>query len=135
MNQKGFSLLEILIGLALISLIGTFTVGKIMDQRKEGRISAAKVHLSNLVNNLKNFYRHCNRYPDSLEDLVSKPEGLECKRYAPEGYLDKVPMDPWDMDFVYEPSSNRRKFTLKSLGADSEEGGEGYDEDISSEDL
>ncbi len=135
-NQKGLSLIEILIALTLLGLAATFITGRVLDSLTEGQIQAAKIQMSALSDRLKEFKRHCNFYPtqeQGLEALVSKPtSGRDCKRYAPNGYLEDgtgVPLDPWDNDYIY--TSDGRTFNIISLGADGLEGGEGADADIS----
>lgn len=134
-NQQGFSLLEILIALILLAGAGTFVAGKIFDQFHEGRVESTKIQMNSLAARLKEFNRHCNRYPTTeqgLEALIEKPtSGPECKKYNPGGYIDGdvLPNDPWDTPYFYE--SDGRKFNIISFGADGIEGGEEKDKDIS----
>ena len=69
-----------------------------------------------------------------LEALIQKPDS-GCDRYPPNGFLEsgKIPQDAWDNDLYYE--SDGKKFKVVSFGADGEEGGEGFDEDIDSSQL
>ena len=134
-KNNGFSLIEILIALALLAGAGTFVAGKIFDQLHEGKVKSTKIQMQNLADRLKEFRRHCGIYPTSaqgLDALLSKPSGgRECKRYNPGGYIEGgvVPKDPWDNDFLYE-SSNGKKFNIVSFGPDLAEGGEDKDADI-----
>lgn len=138
-TQTGMSLIEILIALTLLGLAGTFVASKVNERFEEGQIQTVKIQIRSLMDRLKEYRRDCGGYPDSeqgLEALVEKPTGgRECKKYAPTGYIDggKIPKDPWDYDYVYE--SDGKVFTIKSLGADGTESGEGVDADISSADL
>ena len=133
-SQKGFSLIEILIALALLAGAGTFVAGKIFDQLYEGQVESTKIQMASLADRLKEFRRHCGSYPTTeqgLDALLEKPAGgKECKRYNPGGYIEggQLPKDPWDEDFIYE--SDGRKFNIFSLGQDREEGGEDKDADI-----
>lgn len=132
-SQRGFSLVEILVSLTLIGIAGTFVVGKIINSLNEGKVSAANIQMNGFAAQLKDFRRKCNFYPDSsqgLEALLEAPSGRECKNYPPGGFIDgeSIPQDPWDSDYIFE--SDGKKFTIKSLGADNEEGGEGYDADV-----
>jgi general secretion pathway protein G len=134
-NQKGFSLIEILIALTLLAVAGTFVAGKFFDQMDEGKINSAKIQMSNLEGRLKEFRRKCGFYPTSeqgLEALVSKPSGgRECKDYPANGFIDgeQVPKDPWDNDFIYE--SDGKTVNILSYGSNGEEGGEGAEADLS----
>ena len=138
-SQQGLSLIEIMIALALIALAGTFVGGRVFDNLQQGKQQTARIQIKSLSDRLKEFRRDCNFFPDStmgLDALLNKPQGgRECKRYAPNGYLDgdKIPVDPWDAEYVYE--SDGKTFNIISLGADNAEGGEGFDADISSKDI
>ncbi|MFZ4713518.1 MAG: type II secretion system major pseudopilin GspG [Bacteriovoracaceae bacterium] len=139
-NNRGMSIIEILIAITLIGLAGTFVVGKIFDNLKEGQVSSTKIQMKHLGDRLQEFRRHCGTFPTAeqggMDSLVNKPSGgKECKRYQPGGYLQdgKVPLDPWDNEFIY--TSDGKTYQIKSLGADGAEGGEGFDADLESDKL
>jgi general secretion pathway protein G len=140
-NQKGMSLIEILVALTLLALAGTFVAGKIFDQLAEGKISSAKIQIRNLSDRLAEYKRHCNRYPTTdqgLEALISKPTtGRECKKYRPSGYIEggRLPLDPWDSEYDYSSPDEGRTFIITSYGADGIEGGEDEDADIKSNEI
>ena len=69
-----------------------------------------------------------------LQALIKAPSS-GCANWGPMPYLEKESMirDPWDTEIIYERNSSS-SFTLLSLGADKQEGGEGLDADISSDD-
>ncbi len=133
-NARGFSLIEILIALALLAMAGTFVGGRIYQSYQEGLVNSARIQMNNLADRLKEFRRSCHYYPGTeqgLEALVTKPSGgRECKRYVPGGYIEggQVPNDPWDSPFEYE--SDGKSFNIWSLGADGMEGGDEADADI-----
>lgn len=136
-GAHGFSLIEMLIVIAIMALVGTFVVGNVMRRYEEAKVGATKVQIRQLGTVLDDFRRVCGFYPTTdqgLDALVSAPSGRECKNYDPEGFIKgkKVPTDGWDQPFNYESDGN--KYVIKSLGADNKEGGEGFDKDLSSED-
>lgn len=138
-SQSGMSLMEILIALTLLGIAGTFVATAVFDRLQEGRVESAKIQVQRLGEILKDYRRKCGTYPSTdqgLDALITKPStGKDCKRYPPNGFIEdgKIPMDPWDNEFIYESSG--RKYSIISLGADGEDGGEGYDADINSDDL
>lgn len=133
-NQRGFSLIEILIALTLLAIAGTFVVGKFNDTLEEGKVKSAKIQMNNLDARLKEFRRKCSFYPTTeqgLESLISKPTGgRECKDYPANGFIegDGIPKDPWENDYIYE--SDGKTYNIYSYGADGEAGGEGNDADV-----
>lgn len=136
-DQRGLSLVEILIALTLIAVAGTFVVSSVFDNLREGEIKSTQIQIQKLGEILRDYRRKCGRFPTTeqgLDALVNNP-GESCRRYPPNGFITggKVPRDPWDYEFIYE--SDGRQYTIISYGPDGLEGGEGYDADINSNDL
>lgn len=134
LNQKGFSLIEILIALTLLGIAGTFVAGQIFDRLHEGQVRSTEIQMQNLAKQLQDYRRRCNYYPTTeqgLEALLAAPtSGRLCRNYPPNGFLEtsNLPEDPWGNTYVY--TSDGRTFNIFSLGPDAEEGGEGKDADI-----
>jgi general secretion pathway protein G len=136
LGRAGFSLMEMMIVIALIALVGTFVSTKVIRSYEESKYNATKIQMRQLGVILDNFYRVCGFYPTTdqgLDALATKPQGRECKNYDPEGFIKKVPKDAWDENFNYV--SDGTKYEIKSLGRDKKEGGEGFDKDILSGEL
>ena len=136
-RTAGFTLIEILVVVVILGILGAVIVPNLMSRPDTARIQAAQTDLRTLASAL-DVYRLDNfQYPSSeqgLEALVTKPSGFpEPKNYNPEGYIQKLPTDPWGSPYVYDRSDVG--FTLMSLGADGSEGGEGLNADIRYEDL
>jgi general secretion pathway protein G len=134
---RGFTLMEILVVVVIIGILGAVIVPNLLGRPDQARITAAQSDLRNLANAL-DIYRLDNyQYPSTdqgLDALVRKPSGFpEPKNYNPDGYVKKLPTDPWGSPYVYERTSNG--FNLFSLGADGAEGGDGLNADIRFEDL
>ncbi len=138
-NQKGFSLMEILIVITLIAVAGTFVVGQLLARLDEGNINAAKIQIGQFKQLLEDYRRYCNQYPTTeqgLDSLLNKSTtGNECKNYPAGGFIQggKLPPDPWGNPYAYE--SDGQKYTIISLGSDGKEGGTGSSADIKSTDL
>ncbi len=136
LGRAGFTLIEMMIVLAIIALIMGFVATKAIRRFDEAKVSATKIQIKQLSVILDDFRRVCGFYPSteqSLDALVKAPAGRTCKNDDPEGFIKKIPQDAWNRDFVYISDGN--KFVIKSLGADGKEGGEGFDKDISSDEL
>lgn len=138
-NEKGFTLTEMLIVVAIIGLVMTLAAQQIMSRFAKARVDSTKIQMKSLGSILDTFRIDCGTYPTTdqgLASLIAKPTtGRECKNYDPNGYIrdKKVPKDAWGADFIYE--SDGQKFAIKSLGSDGVEGGEGDGKDLSSDDL
>jgi len=136
-TMSGFTLIEILIVVVILGILGAVVVPNILSRPDTARVQAAQTDLRALSQTLE-IYRLDNfQYPSSeqgLESLVDKPSGFpEPKNWNPEGYLKKLPTDPWGSPYLYEKTGS--SYSLISLGADGQEGGEGFDADIRLNDL
>ncbi len=132
-SEKGFTLVEILVVLTLLSIMGTLVFNKVFQSYTEANIKATETKINGLADRLKEYRLKCHSYPTSLQALLTKPAadgGKECKNYPPGGFIDgdELPQDTWDEEFYYE--SDGKKFDIWSYGPDREEGGEGLDADI-----
>jgi general secretion pathway protein G len=126
-TQSGFTLIEIMVVVFIIGLLAALVVPKVVSNTDKARVAKAKADVR-AIEEAAGLYKLDNgRYPTSLEQLVGPGKS------QPEGYLPKLPVDPWDNPYVM--LSDGRHIEIKSLGADGAEGGEGWDADISSADL
>ena len=136
-RARGFTLIEIMIVVVIIGILGAIIVPTFMSRPDQARVTAAETDLRSIAAAL-DLYRLDNyQYPSTeqgLEALVTRPSGFpEPKNYNPDGYIKALPTDPWGSEYVYE--RNGAGFTLYSLGADGNEGGEAFDADINFTDL
>lgn len=136
-NEKGMTLLEIMIVLLILGGLATILTTTVMGRLKKAKIGEAKLQISELSKSIEMFYTDCNFYPTTdqgLEALHQAPASEPtCSGWGPDPYVKKVPKDPWNHPYVYERQDGT--FILKSLGRDNREGGSGEDEDISSENI
>ena len=138
-NNKGFTLIEILVVVIILSILVAVVGPRLLDKPEEAKRTAAGVQIRNLESALKFFHLDNGYYPSTeqgLDSLVQKPSaGKIPRKYRDGGYLEggKVPQDPWGKPFVYiSPGIHNKEYDLESLGADGEDGGEGNDADIES---
>ncbi len=136
-EEVGFTLIEIMVVVFILGLLVTLVAPKILGRTDEAKRTKAAADLRGIEQALHLYKLDNGNYPTTdqgLKALVSKPEsGIVPARWNPEGYLEKVPVDPWGHPYLY--LSNGERYTLKSLGADGEEGGEGKYADLDSHDL
>ncbi|GLI37862.1 type II secretion system major pseudopilin GspG [Geobacter hydrogenophilus] len=138
MNNRGFTLIEIMVVIAILALLAALVAPKIIGRSDDAKIADAKVQIKNLETALKLYKLDNGVFPSTeqgLAALVEKPTvGQIPKNYKAEGYLEskKVPKDPWGNDFAYLSPGEHGDYDLYSLGADGVKGGEGKNADIES---
>ena len=117
----------------IIGLLATIVAPRILGRTDEARRTKALADMASMMQAL-NLYRLDNgTYPTTdqgLEALVERPTAPPVPRaWRAEGYLDRVPADPWGNAYVYVLSTPER-YVLKSLGSDGTEGGDGVASDV-----
>lgn len=134
----GFTMVELMAVLIILGLLAGVVVKNFVGQTERAKVTTTKASLRQLSSAVNQFYMDTNRYPaedEGLYALVEPPSDVT--NWQPGGYLDTtdVPLDGWGNDFIYEryPESGK-PFVIKSLGADGQEGGEGYNADLLSTD-
>lgn len=132
-HNKGFTLIEILVVVSILAILGALIVPKIMDRPSEARVVAAKQDIRALESALKLYKLDNSRYPSQdlgLQALVTKPSAEQAPNWKTNGYLDRLPKDPWGHDYVYLSPGLHGEIDIMSYGADGQQGGEGFDADI-----
>ncbi len=132
--QKGFTLMEILIVVVILSILAITVVPQFLDAPDQARVSRAQADVKNLQTSLSMYKLDNFNYPSTaqgLQALVQKPSGSpEAKNWKPGGYLEKLPNDPWENPYQYLNPGNRAAIDIYSFGADGQPGGEGLNADI-----
>ena len=133
-KTQGFTLLEIMVVIVILGLLVSIVAPRVLDNQDKAMVEKTRADIALLEQSL-DMYRLDNLvYPTTdqgLEALIKKPDfSPEPKNYRPDGYIKKLPTDPWGSQYQYVSPGEFGKFDLYSLGADGEEGGEGLASDI-----
>ncbi len=134
-RDGGFTLVEIIVVLAIIALMAALIVPNVIGRPDEARVTVASTDLRTISAALKMYRLDTGRYPTTqqgLAALVDKPTAPPVPtRWSSEGYLPELPQDPWGNAYIYRsPGEGGAAFDLVSLGRDGKPGGEGLDADI-----
>lgn len=132
--ERGYSLLELLVVLAIMSLLIALAAPTVIGYFDASKAKAAKVQIANIATALDLYYLANGSYPtdqQGLKALVEKPEGATVWDGP---YLNKAGgiIDPWGRPYLYKLPGTHGKFDVSSLGADGKEGGTGDDADLGS---
>ncbi len=133
LQKAGFTLIELMIVVVILGLLATIVMPRILDRPEQARRMKAKIDIRSIESALALFKTDTGRFPttsEGLEVLVSDP-GI--KGYNSDGYLDKVPLDPWGSRYIYlSPGVYGKDYDLESYGKDGEDGGTDNNADIES---
>jgi len=134
-SQKGFTLIEIMIVLAIVGLLFSFVGVNVIKKYKESKIQAAKIQIASYQQALQAYYLAHNMYPNTaqgLDALIHKPSvGRIPENYPDGGYFGKKELvkDPFGNPYRYE-CEDYQNYTITSDGPD---GQPGTEDDIKSE--
>ncbi|MEP6548102.1 MAG: type II secretion system major pseudopilin GspG [Gammaproteobacteria bacterium] len=134
-RQRGFTLIEIMVVVVILSVLGALVVPQIIDKVDVAKVKRAQSDIRAIQTAL-DLYRLDNfKYPTTeqgLQALVKQPVDPTITNYNPNGYLKSLPKDPWGNVYQYaNPGSDGREYEITTFGRDGKQGGEGYDTDIS----
>ena len=132
-RRSGFTLIEIMVVVIIIGILATLVIANVVGHSDKARVNATKAMLTTVAQQLDIFKLDNNRYPDSIDDLITMPNYItKSEGYPKGGYLREQPLDGWGNKLVYRRGSTSaaRPFDLMSYGADGREGGDGFDADL-----
>ncbi len=131
---RGFTLIELMVVLAIIGVLAALIVPNVLGRADEARVTAARTDVNNLMQALKLYKLDNQRYPSNeqgLQALIARPTAEPVPaNWKP--YLEKLPRDPWGRPYQYLNPGLKGEVDVLSLGADGQPGGDGFNADIGS---
>ncbi len=131
-KRNGFSLVELIVVMVIIGLLASLVAIRTRSYLIASKQNAARAEISLIIKALESFYADQSRYPSNEEGIGILVEPTDA---FPDGFLTKVPRDPWKNDYEYVSPGEEGPYSVLCLGADGKEGGERGDVDISSDDI
>ncbi|WP_132665601.1 type II secretion system major pseudopilin GspG [Rhizobium sp. PP-CC-3G-465] len=131
-DNAGFSLVELLVVLAIIALVTSLVGPRVLGYLGSARQDTARTQIKNVETALELYYLDIGQYPsqeDGLAALVVKPNDQNVWNgpyLKGEGSLE----DPWGRAYGYQAPTAQASFRITSLGRDGAQGGDGEDRDI-----
>jgi len=120
-KQGGFTLIEVMVVVVILGILAAILVPKVMDRPDQARKIKAKQDIRALEAAL-NLYKLDNFiYPTTdqgLEALVEKPSSPEPPNWKEGGYVDRLPKDPWNQDYLYLSPGENGSIDIFSMGPD-----------------
>lgn len=131
--RRGFTLIELMVVVVILGILATLVVPKVMSKPEQARRTKAAVDIRSIQTALNMFKADTSRFPTTAEGLQALVVNPGIKGYTADGYLERVPTDPWGKKYLYiSPGVHSKDYDLKSLGKDGEDGGSEDNADIES---
>ncbi|AFM35348.1 MULTISPECIES: type II secretion system major pseudopilin GspG [Stutzerimonas] len=138
-TQGGFTLIEIMVVVVILGILAALVVPQVMSRPDQAKVTVAKGDIKAVAAALDMYKLDNFAYPSTqqgLEALVKKPSGNpQPKNWNRDGYLKRLPKDPWGNDYQYLSPGTQGQFDLYSFGADGKPGGSDLNADIGNWDL
>jgi general secretion pathway protein G len=100
--SRGFTLVEIMLVVAIIGILAALVIPKIAGKSEQARETAAHADIQGGIKSaIDQFEVDTGRYPSSLQDLLQQPRNGN-GWHGP--YLDPaiLPTDPWGNAYLYQ---------------------------------
>lgn len=138
-KQGGFTLIEIMVVVVILGILAALVVPQVMNRPDQAKVTVAKGDIKAIGAALDMYKLDNYSYPSTqqgLDALVEKPGGNpQPKNWNRDGYLKRVPKDPWGNEYQYLSPGTQGPYDLYSYGADGKQGGSELNADIGNWDL
>ncbi|ANF25152.1 secretion system protein G [Pseudomonas sp. 10B238] len=138
-KQGGFTLIEIMVVVVILGILAALVVPQVMNRPDQAKVTVAKGDIKAIGAALDMYKLDNYSYPSTqqgLDALVEKPGGNpQPKNWNRDGYLKRVPKDPWGNEYQYLSPGTEGAYDLYSYGADGKQGGSELNADIGNWDL
>lgn len=133
-RDRGLTLIELMVVVVILSILAVVIMPRVIDRPDQARVARAQADIAALSAAL-NLYRLDNAtYPSTdqgLQALATRPTTQPVPaNWAQNGYIDRIPADPWGQSYQYLAPGIHGPFDVFSLGADGRPGGSGVNADI-----
>ena len=110
--RAGFTLIEIMIAVAIIGILGTVAVVNFTANIEKAKKTAAQEAVGNLKNAVMTYYLQTKKYPNDLRALIEASGDEEPILDGGDAVLE----DPWGTEYKYERKGSR--IIVTSAGPD-----------------
>lgn len=123
-RRSGFTLLEVLLVLAILGVIAAMVIPNLLGRQQEAYIKATKTSIAGLESAVKLYAsENDGTFPDSLEKMFNPGADPVTGKQLP-AYLEKEPKDAWKkpLQYQYANDGSLSKPKIWSFGPDGQDG-------------
>ena len=131
MNMKkvqGFTLLEVMVVIVILGILASMVVPNLMGSQERANMQKAVSDITALETSLSLYKMDNYDYPTTEQGLDALIEQTDLdptpRRFPDEGYVKRLPKDPWGNDYVLLNPGEQGNMDVFSVGPDGEAGTE-----------
>jgi len=135
-SNRGFTLLELLVVVAIIGLLAAYVGPKYFSQIGKSEQALAKAQIEGFHKALGTYRVDVGSFPSTEEGLgalMQKPAGVVALKWQGPYLTKSVPSDPWGRPYIYRAPGAKNDYDLLSYGKDGQPGGTGDAADVTSD--
>jgi len=123
-HRGGFTLVEIMLVVIIIAALSAMVVPRLVGRSEQAKVSVARSDVeAHLATALKLYELDNGNFPTTSQGLVAlrtKPTTSPIPSNWNGPYIEKDPLDPWGVPYIYvSPGKHRPDYDLSSKGSDS----------------
>jgi general secretion pathway protein G len=118
-GEAGFTLVEMLVVIAIIGLVVGLVGPRVLNYLSESKVKTAKIQIESFSAALDLYYLDNGAYPganEGLTALVDRPASALAWN-GPYLKTGSVPVDPWGHPYVYKVPGDHAPYEIDSYGA------------------
>jgi general secretion pathway protein G len=127
-KNQGFTLLEVMVVIVILGILASMVVPNLMGSQERANMQKAVSDITALETSLSLYKMDNYDYPSTdqgLDALVERSDvEPEPRRFPEDGYIKRLPKDPWGNEYVLLNPGENGKMDVFSVGPDGEAGTE-----------
>lgn len=132
-GEAGFSLVELLVVLAIIGLIATMVTPQVLGYLGRAKGETARIQVKNIAQAVELYYLDHGTYPTSQQGLQALVQPTGPAWRGPYVRDSRGLTDPWGQPYLYRaPGAGGKPYEVISLGSDAKPGGSDDAADVTS---
>jgi len=132
-GEAGFSLVELLVVLAIIGMIATMVTPQVLGYLGRAKGETARIQVKNIAQAVELYYLDLGAYPTSQQGLQALVQPTGPAWRGPYVRDSRGLNDPWGQPYLYRaPGTGGKPYEVYSLGSDTKPGGSDDAADVTS---
>lgn len=124
MKKSAFTLIEILLVVAIIGILASMITGSFLSSLRKGRDTKRKADLGSIQKSLELYYEDNGEYPDSLD--FAGGQFCHINGCSTRVYMQRLPSDPTTCTYLYtHETSNGEGYQLYAAVENTQDQGPG----------